>query len=71
MPTVRVECRSDHAYIGHPIAFYWLDKRIEVAQIVSEKQDPAGYSFRILNDEHQCFELIYDLNTDEWSVLQI
>ena len=70
MPTIRVECRSDHAYIGHPLAFYWQDKRLEVALIVSEYHNPAGYSFRVLNEEYGCFELIYDLNTDEWSVQQ-
>jgi hypothetical protein len=68
MSSDRVECRSDHAYIGHPVAFYWQDKRLEVGKIISEKQDPTGYSFRVLNEEYGCFELIYALNTDEWSV---
>jgi hypothetical protein len=70
MPTDRVECRSDHAYIGHPLAFYWQGKRLEVTKIISEKQDPAGYSFQVLNQEYGCFVLVYDLNTDEWFVYQ-
>jgi len=68
MPSDRVECRSDHAYIGHTVAFYWQEQRLEVAKIISEKQDPSGYLFRVLTEEFGCFDLFYDLNTDEWSV---
>jgi hypothetical protein len=70
MPSDRVECRSDHAYIGLPLAFYWQNKRLEVAQILSENQNPNGYSFRVLNEELGYFELSYDFQTDEWSVQQ-
>ena len=71
MPIDQVECRSDHAYIGHPLAFYWLDKRLEVAQIVSENHSPVGYIFQVLTDELEYFALIYDLNTDNWSVQKL
>jgi hypothetical protein len=71
IPTNRVECRSDHAYLGSPLAFYWHEERLEVAKIVSESHNPAGYTFRVLNEEYGCFELIYNLNTSEWSVEQI
>jgi hypothetical protein len=71
MPSERVECRSDHAYLGYPIAFYWQEKRWMVNQILSEKQDPTGYSFRVYNDELGVFELNYDLKTDEWSVIHL
>ena len=70
MPSDRVECRSDHSYVGHPLAFYWQGKRLEVVQIISEKRDPAGYSFRVLTEEFGCFDLYFDLLTDEWSVKQ-
>jgi hypothetical protein len=71
MPSDLVECRSDHAYIGYPLAFYWQDKRLDVSQIVSENHNPTGYSFRVLNEEFGYFELIYDLSADKWSVLQL
>lgn len=71
MPSDRVECRSDHAYIGYPIAFYWQSERMEVAQILSENHHPAGYSFRVRNAEFGQFELNYDIQTDEWSVQQL
>jgi hypothetical protein len=71
MPSDLVECRSDYAYIGYPIAFYWHARRMEVTRLVLEHQDPTGYSFRVFTDEYGYFELIYDLNTDEWSVQQL
>jgi hypothetical protein len=68
MSTDRVECRSDHAYIGYPIAFFWQDKRLEVTKIISENHNPAGYSFTVLSEEYGCFKLLYDVDTDHWSV---
>jgi hypothetical protein len=64
----RVECRSDHDYIGHPLAFYWQDKRLEVSEVLVQIRTPLGYSFRVRNKDFGIFELIYDTNTDEWSV---
>jgi len=68
MPADQVECRSDHAYLGYPVAFFWQGTRLEVARILSESHNPSGYSFEILNLEFGQFELIYDLNSDQWSV---
>jgi hypothetical protein len=70
MPSQQVECRSNHAYVGYPLAFYWQNRRLEVVKIISEKQDPAGYSFRVLTEEFGCFDLYFNLSTDEWSVEQ-
>jgi hypothetical protein len=71
MPSDRVECRSDHAYIGYPVAFYWQDERLEVTQVLSENHNPTGYSFRVLNKDLGYFMLNYDIQTDEWSVQQL
>jgi hypothetical protein len=67
----RVECRSDHDYIGHPLAFYWQDKRLEVSEVLVQNRTPYGYSFQVRNKDFGIFELIYDTNTDEWSVHQL
>ncbi|OGO66536.1 MAG: hypothetical protein A2030_01540 [Chloroflexi bacterium RBG_19FT_COMBO_50_10] len=71
MMSDRVICRSDHAYIGYPVAFYWQGKRLEVARICSENHSPAGYSFQVHNDELGYFELEYDIHADQWSVQQL
>ncbi len=71
MPGDIVECRSDHNYIGHPLAFYWQGTRLEVVDILSEKRTPQGYTFRVLAASFGEFELVYDANTDQWSVDQL
>jgi hypothetical protein len=67
----KVECRSDSAYIGYPVAFYWQDMRLEVDKVVSENRSPQGFTFQVRNDDHGIFILNYDINTDQWSVKQL
>jgi hypothetical protein len=70
MPSDRVECHSDYAYIGYPVAFYWQEKRLEVTRILSETRDSSGYSFQVLNREFGFFDLFYNTSTDVWTVQQ-
>lgn len=67
----RVECRSDHAYPGHPLAFYWQEQRIEVDQVLAENRSPRGYSFHVSTQDRGVFVLDYDMQTDQWSVQQL
>jgi hypothetical protein len=67
----RVECRSDHNYIGRPLAFYWQEKRLEITEVLMQNRTPTGYSYQVRNPELGIFELDYDTNTDEWSVHQL
>ncbi len=66
-----VECRSDAEYIGRPVAFYWQEQRLEVAEVLSQSRSPVGYSFRVHSDSGDLFELVYDINSDQWSVQQL
>jgi hypothetical protein len=70
MAEARVECRSDHDYIGRPLAFYWQDQRVEVAEVLLEKRTPMGYSFLVRMVNGDRFELDYDIDADQWSVHQ-
>ena len=67
----RVICRSDHDYIGYPLAFYWQDHRLEVSEVLAQNRTPLGYTFKVSNEEYGIYILTYDLNTDEWSVHQL
>jgi len=67
----RVEVRSDHDYIGRPLAFDFQGMRLEVTEVISQTQNPAGYAFRVLNDDFGIFELNYDTRSDQWSVNQL
>jgi hypothetical protein len=65
-----VECRSDHDYIGHPLAFAWQGQHFEVAEVVGESRTPGGFHFRVRTTDAQVFELDYDITTDHWTVNQ-
>ncbi len=71
MSITRVECRSDHDYIGHPLALVWQDKRLRVVEILTQSRTPQGYSFQVRTEDDGVFALNYATNTDEWSVLQL
>jgi hypothetical protein len=63
-----VECRSDDEYAGRPLAFYWQDIRHEVNEVLSRDRTPDGYTFRVRNKDQAVFVLIYDIQSDQWSV---
>jgi hypothetical protein len=69
MPDV-VECRSDHAYPGYPLAFTWQGERLEVNEVIAEQRSPRGYTYLVGTKEHGRFTLKYDIITDAWSVEQ-
>ncbi len=65
-----VICRSDHDYIGDPLAFYWQGRRLEVSELLAQSRTPTGYTFRVSTAEFGIFELEFDLSTGQWSVYQ-
>lgn len=66
-----VECRSDHDYIGRPLAFTWQGNRFEIADVIIQNQTPLGYQFQVRTTDDEIFELDYDTHTDQWSVQQL
>ena len=66
-----VEVRSDHDYIGRPLAFTWHDERLEVTEVLLQNHTPLGYTFKVRNEKQGIFELDYDISTDQWSVEQL
>ncbi len=67
----QVICRSDHAYLGYPLAFYWQGQRLEVTEVLARGRTPTGYTFQVRTQESDIFVLEYDLSTDQWSVEQL
>ncbi len=67
----RVICRSDHDYIGYPLAFFWQEQRLEVDEVLSQARNPLGYSFKVRNAIFGIFELEYYQESDQWSVRQL
>jgi hypothetical protein len=71
MAADRVEIRSNHEYIGRPLAFYWQNRRLEVTAVLVQNHTPTGFTFRVQAEDTAIYELIYDLDADQWSVQQL
>ena len=67
----RVEIRSNHEYIGRPLAFYWQDRRLKVTAVLLQNHTPTGYTFRVQAEDAAIYELRYDLDADQWFVHQL
>ena len=67
---MRVECRSDSEYAELPIALYWQELRLEIAEILARWRTPAGKCFRVRTADDQIFELIYNEISADWQIQQ-
>jgi len=63
-----VECRSDWAYPQRPLAFTWQGRRVAVEQVLAESHTPDHRRFIVRTAQLGSFELIYDLNLDQWMI---
>jgi hypothetical protein len=71
MTVYRVECRSDHDYIGRPLAFEWQGKRFIVDDVLLENRTPAGFQFKVRTADNEAFELDYEIITEAWTIHQL
>ena len=63
-----VECRSDWMYAQRPLAFTWQSRRLEVKAIPAEGRTPEGKYFLVSTSEDENFELIYEQDSDHWTI---
>ena len=66
-----VECHSGFAYADRPTALSWQGERLEVAVILQSWLTPTGKCFRVRTIDDRIFELTYDLDSDQWHLLNI
>lgn len=66
---MRVECRSDEQYAGTPLALWWAGERLEVRELLREWYSPEGKAFRVLAENDQVFELLYNEHQDDWTII--
>ena len=62
--SAQVECRSNHDYIGTPLAFVWQGMRLEVTEVITQNRNPASYVFKVRSGDG-IFELEYDIHSDQ------
>lgn len=63
-----VECRSDSTYAERPVAFTWQGLHLDVVEILARWRAPGTRGFRVRTPGGVAFELVYDENSDVWSI---
>ena len=63
-----VHCHAGHAYPGRPLALRWEDKRLEVAEVLSEARTPLGKTFRVRVEDGRVFNLEYNEVEIRWEI---
>lgn len=66
-----VECYSGHKYGERPTAVLSNGDRHKIIEILSEWKSPTGFYFRVITADDCAFELKYEADRDEWSVIVI
>jgi hypothetical protein len=66
-----VECHSGHKYGERPTAVLFNGDCHKIIEILSEWKSPTGVYFRVLTADDFAFELKYEADRDEWSVIVI
>ncbi len=63
-----VKCYSGHTYAQRPRAFFWQDEEHEIDQVLAEWAHPGGKRFRVSTVAGDRFDLVYEIESDEWQV---
>ena len=67
---IKVKCYSGHTYAERPDSFAWQDKEYKVQNIEKEWQEPGERHFRVQTEDGKFFELCYNEQEDEWSLIE-
>jgi DNA-binding Lrp family transcriptional regulator len=70
MKGVEVHCYSGHTYAGRPTSFVWQNAIYKVKAVEKEWREPGTKHFRISTEDNKFFELCYNEQQDEWSVIE-
>jgi hypothetical protein len=70
-PTELVECYSGYRYGERPLALHWQGKRLKIEKVEIQERRRQGWFFRVLTDDEQSFELLYDESLDNWEIKSI
>ncbi len=68
---LRVECYSGSRYGERPTAFELHGRRHRIAAVLREWNTPGGYCYRVITEEEQRFDLLYDPAEDRWSIFPL
>lgn len=63
---IKVECYSGHTHAERPTAVYVEEMRAKVIEILKQWKSPDGSHFRLLLENQEEIEIMYDEKTEEW-----
>lgn len=65
----RVRCYAGSTYPERPESFEWEGTEKAVAEILHRWRTPETLGFRARTADGMVFDLIYDLRSDQWTVI--
>jgi hypothetical protein len=65
-----VECHSGYLYAQRPTLFYWQGEKKLVEAVLDQWLTPTHRSFRVITPDQQIFELHFQLDIEDWEVIQ-
>lgn len=63
---LKVECHSGFTHAERPIAIYLNDVRVPVREVLKEWRSPSGKHFRLLLENDEQVEVLYDESLEVW-----
>jgi DNA-binding Lrp family transcriptional regulator len=70
MKGVEVHCYSGHAYAVRPTSFVWQNVAYRVKTVEKEWREPGAKHFQVSTEDNRFFELCYNGQQDEWSIIE-
>lgn len=64
-----VRCYAGSTYPERPEAVEWEGVERAVVEILHRWRSPEALGFRVRTDDGMVFDLIYDLRSDQWTVI--
>jgi hypothetical protein len=63
-----VNCHSGFRYAERPVSFRYAGHLHEINEIQAQWKTETGYTFSVLTDELQQYQLTYDEYWDVWQI---
>jgi len=71
MKEVQVQCYSGRTYAERPTSFVWQGVFYKVEKVEREWREPGERRFRVCTEDNKSFELCYNEQKDEWSLIEL
>jgi hypothetical protein len=68
---LQVECYSGYEYAQRPVAFWWQQERLEVAELLAEMSLPAAKRFIVKTRDHRRWVIEYQIDLDAWFLVEM